>query len=449
MPAFRANVYAGILFATLFWFALHRWWAVAPAWTVPALVGLGMAHVVRLRALPYVLPVPVVMAALLPAGPLWPGVAAAAVLPGLTALAAMRLRLLPLATVALILLGFAAQAWRQPKLDAELAAKPAPESYSYDPYIYLRTHHLMREGRGYYEAFAAANVDDARLDRPPASVLGWRLPTVAWLWRLAGLRAAFVAFAMAAVVLAFLVAREVSGAGFAQLPAALVCGCEWSGASSTRLLFHEYWALPLALGAALLFLQGRVRTAAALSAFVPLVREVFVFPLAAGAAVEHRKPAPWIIAGACALALYAAHALAVRAVVPDAGFGAGHLQGGGVRLVTASLEFSWLATTGSRWYIGGLCLLGIAGLARVTPVRSRAYLLALAVLPPLLFLVWGNRWQSYWGLAYTPFAILGLAPLLAWVEGLGGQSHVSRCTYHVVDFNSLLSLRRDPQEAQL
>lgn len=432
-----------VIAAVLIWMALRLWWSFQPVWILPAILGLFLAISLKQSDLPVVsIIVSVLSAALFPLNAVPTTLTillSASIMIGVSTMALLLVndswrRIIPYVVLSVILLGFFShglEAQRTVGADGyalvdALNYNPPAEEYSFDAFIFTKTFYLMEEEKGYYTAFGEAIVGDGRLDSVPTSALGWRMPTIFYIWHLffsngEQIGLAFLFVAMIAALMAFLSARTLANDSFAILPAALICGYFFFAASSLWIVFFEYWGLMVALAAIYLFVSGRTVAAAVFAVIAPLFRELYIFALAAGFLSElahrsFRKTLIWAMAGLSFITLYSLHYFNVKSIVSLTP--AAWLVGGGWKLTLDSIMFSmnYIVETPSTAVL--LYVLGLLGLFSVTQSKNKVFLVFLATASPIAFVFIGNEWNYYWGVSFMPLAFLGFAPGLAALEKL-------------------------------
>jgi hypothetical protein len=321
---------------------------------------------------------------------------------------------------------------------------PAGQTLS-DNEFYQRVMWLMQRGQGYYHAFRQAFRENPRWGTDPTSVVGYRMPTLFWFWRLLpgkplSLIIALLALCTIAVAAAVWLAATRVHVSLALCPAVLLTSYFLMPCTTNGLLMMEPWAACLGLASiACAATSYRHRhsvvwlaAAAGLALLATLVRETMGFLLLAGSVASLRAPSAertrrlvvWGSAlGLFALA-YAAHALAIGGAVSRTGTLSSYLQGG--------IESLWLALTYATDFMGGpwpvlLCgALAIAGAASAPEADSRAHLLFVVLAPLAIILLTGNRALqvsgvriNYWGVILVPI-LVAVAPWAAvLVRGAG------------------------------
>jgi hypothetical protein len=125
----------------------------------------------------------------------------------------------------------------------------AKETYAFDGAIYLKTYYHMTRGMTYYEAMSLAFQQDQRFKTNPGEVLGYRLPTLFYLWKLLLPRGALwlnyglIALTIFVIVSAFFIASR-----FLKPPLALVSpifiSTYFVNAGTTHWFsFAEFWGV--------------------------------------------------------------------------------------------------------------------------------------------------------------------------------------------------------------
>ena len=267
-----------------------------------------------------------------------------------------------------------------------------------DEAVYRDTTVAMANGQGYYPAMRDALV--AKEGAPPSQVRSVRPPTLYLVlsrfpvgsWR----------YLVGAVYLAVLLAAWRLGRPLHPLggPAAVVLTGMWMiGAAPFLFLHAELWGVPLLLGGALAFRQGRWALAAVALAAAAVLREIYILPLVLGLALAPRRRPFWIALAAVG-ALGSLHAVLAQQILDAGGKEAamGASEGLSVRYVLNAISPS---DAPAGWFVGvaGFAL-GFAGLRARWPVDPAARLLLLfaAAMVPLTVFVGRN----YWSLTFGP-----------------------------------------------
>lgn len=321
---------------------------------------------------------------------------------------------------------------------------PQPGSYELDSEVYRRVYYLIHQNEGFYPAFRDALTQDGRPEYPaPGSVVGYRLPTLFWIWRLLpsdifSLVYLFLAVGTLGIVASAYIAGQLAGVRLAPLAAAATAAYTMAAAVTGSVTYVDLPAASVALVGIALFVRslstGRRQllwAAAGVLALAALTREILVYliVLAALAALleapgERRKAAmPWLAAlGIFALG-YGAHVIAVRPYL-DPSYNMNYGRGSLGFVWSAVTNFS-AATSGGELALVALYLLGIAGAYASYKRVGRpfsAFAMTALILPIVLMLRVGNNSltaegdiYNYWGLLVMPLA-LALWP--TWVLSL-------------------------------
>lgn len=306
---------------------------------------------------------------------------------------------------------------------AELAVPPQPEQYAFDGASFLHTYDLMKQGRGYYDAFRQGIVDDSRHDAAfITSRFNYREPFVFYLWKVlpgsdgSALWGWFVVYAALALVASYTLASGLVSPGVAVLaPAALLSFFTYFFWADTWFTITEIWAAGFGVAAVMCLVRkwhipGVVLLTAAVAA-----REFMVLLIPAWIVVwwfsEGRRSNWWLPVAAMAGpgAALVAHLMAVPATAGGAGALGGWLHGGLDRLV-AALRFGFDLMPGGTYLSLVFAVLAIWSAALARPRSRAAGLLAVTALPTLfLFTFSAGIWHDYWGAFYMPLAV-SIAP---------------------------------------
>lgn len=317
-----------------------------------------------------------------------------------------------------------------PERLSDKLANPQP-GYGFDGRLWMRIFYLTAQGDNFYHAFLQGFEDDAR-EIYPESLGKWRTPVFFDLWALAlpadgsALFMAYLLACCAALVAAFVLAREAGADEFSLLAPVLLYPYLLYGAFSLYFPFVEYWAACLILISLAFYLRGWRFLGLGLGLLAFLGRELVLLYFVALTADyvwnERTRVRSWILAGALwvvAAVFYLAHRATVIALVGDHGTDLARVfQPGWLGSLWGCLRFGYLLAPERVMVIAACSLLGFlgAGLAR----QGRIVLVATAALTAVFFMVFshgGALYQGrvvwlpdYWGTLLSPL-LLSLAPV--------------------------------------
>lgn len=309
-----------------------------------------------------------------------------------------------------------------------VSEEPPDEGYSIDTFYYLKIFYLMKNGANYYDAHAVAFDRDARRGGvPPEGVMGWRLPTLFWLWTKilplngTAIEYLFVFSSVVVLVAAFFAARRFLSPAVALLSPLFLSPYLLAGATTLWFVFVEYWGFFLGLLALTTYLyrQSLLRYSECLAYFLAFaaaaVREHFLYLSVAGliSAFIYRGKRKWLwtlpLAGF--LLLYVFHYLQVS---PYYQGGSLHLspwwKGGGLSWLKSTIVFGTLFYPHRGIFPLMAILLAFTGAALVTVREERLFLILILSIPLAAFLIVGKKYSEYWGAVYMPLAF-ALAPV--------------------------------------
>jgi hypothetical protein len=404
----------------------RRWWAPAAVAGLSCAAGLGL---LVWLAPPQLDPAKLVthsLAGLLVSGTL------ASVLAAVGSRSRLAVQVLALAVVLLMALVFAgalpgvAKVAKRAERASRLNVHPAPEKYAMDGWSFLRTYDLMKQGWGYYSAFAQGITDDSRHDETYiVSPYNYREPFVFYLWRaLPGdsgraLWGWFVLYALLVMVSSYVLASTFVQPAVALLaPITLVGYYTFFFWASTWFALTEVWAAGFGVAAVMCLVRGwRVPSLILLVAAVA-AREFMLLLVAAWLVAwwlsGRRRQNAWfaVLAVLGPTLVLGAHLLAAPHTSGGSGEVSHWLHGGPDRLV-AALRFGYRAVPAGSLISLGIAAAAVAGAALVRPRWKAGALVSATLLPTAMLLaVSAGEWHYYWGAFYTPLAI-SLAPLLA------------------------------------
>lgn len=327
---------------------------------------------------------------------------------------------------------------------SQVRAVPTTPGIAVDDVIYRRVFAAMHEGTPYYQAYR-----DAWIGQPaPSGVVGYRLPTLYWAWKLLppdpfAIVYLYLALCSVGLVSAALIAGQLVGARFAPLAATAFAAYAMGVGFTLYVVYVDLPAMSLALAGVALFVRARISgdrrwlwAAVAVLTLAALTREILVYlvVLAALSALLEDKGArlkaavPWLAGLGVFGGLYVAHALAVRPLLNTEAQPLAYLSGGPGFVWYALTEFS-NAINGPGIVLAALFGLGVAGAVGSSRRAGRpfaAFATAALVLPLLAMLRIGNTALdlegaqiNYWGMLVVP---LGLALWPAWALLLGRRA---------------------------
>lgn len=323
---------------------------------------------------------------------------------------------------------------------ATFSEVPQPGTYRLDEEVYRRVYHLMHQGEPYYSAFRNAWTQQLSEQPAPDTVMGYRLPTMYWIWNLLpadvfSLVYVFLALCTIGVVSAAAITGQLLGTRFAPLAAVAMAAYAMSVGITTAVTYIDLPAMSIALAGIALFVHSRVRddrrtlwAAAGVMAIAALTREILIYLVilaALSALLEDRgrclrAATPWLTGLGVFSAGYAVHVFAVQSYL-GADSPITYLRGSIEFVVNALTNFSD-AFNGQDVALAGLFALGVVG-AWATQRRAgrpfAAFAVAALTLPLVIMLRAGNNSvtaegaiYNYWGMLFVPLA-LALWP--AWI----------------------------------
>jgi len=317
---------------------------------------------------------------------------------------------------------------------AQLAEVPQPGKYHYDDEVYRRVYYLMHQGKPYYAAFREAWFGQEV--RPPAiSVpMGYRLPTIFWLWRLLpaysfSIVYLYLAMCSMGLVSAALISGQIAGARYAPLAAAAMAAYVMSIGYTSLVTFVDLPAMSIALVGIALFARATVKHsrgalwgAAAAVALAALTREILVYVAVLAALSSLLEPAgkrlkaalPWLAALGVFAVGYSAHVVAVLPLL-EPSTGQMSYTHGGIDFVLSGVTYYAYAFNGFGYASGALFLAGVVGAYaahRSTGWPFAGFATAALVLPMVAMLrignpaiVAGGGHVNYWGMLVVPLAL--------------------------------------------
>jgi hypothetical protein len=330
---------------------------------------------------------------------------------------------------------------------ATFSEVPQPGTYRLDEEVYRRVYHLMHQGEPYYTAFRTAWTQQLSEQPAPDTVMGYRLPTMYWIWSLLPAEVfsivyVFLALCTVGVVSAAVITGQMLGSRFAPIAAVTMAAYAMSVGITTAVTYIDLPAMSIALAGIALFVHSRVRgdrrtlwAAAGVMTAAALTREILIYLIllaALSTLLEDRgrrlrAATPWLTGLGVFSAGYAVHAFAVQSYL-GTDSPVTYLRGSFEFVVNALTNFSD-AFNGQDAALAGLFALGVVG-AWATQRRAgrpfAAFAVAALTLPLVIMLRVGNNSvtaegaiYNYWGMLFVPLA-LALWPV--WVLLLPDRS---------------------------
>lgn len=308
-----------------------------------------------------------------------------------------------------------------------VSQEPPDEGYSIDTFYYLKIFYLMKAGANYYNAHAIAFDRDARRSGvPPEGVMGWRLPTVFWLWSKIlpangiYINYLFVLNSVLVLIGAFLLARRFLSPGAALLSPLLLSPYLLAGATTLWFIFAEYWAFFFGFFSLTLYLYRKItfrypKLLTYLFAFLAAAaREHFLYFSLAGAisAFTYRSKQKWLwllpIGGF--LLFYFFHYLRVGPYYQGSSLQLAPWWGGGLSWLGTTIGFGTLFYPYKSIFPYLAIFMSFLGVLLIRVREDRLFLLLVLLIPFATFMIFGKKYSEYWGAVYMPF-VFSLAPL--------------------------------------
>jgi hypothetical protein len=303
---------------------------------------------------------------------------------------------------------------------------PQPEQYESDPFIFIKTVDLMREGVPYYSAFQRSWSEDSRLEGIIPSALNFREPWLFQFWKYlpgspagTSILGSYLLLAWISALLCWLTARRFVADGIAMLAGQLIipiyAGCAFVGLWFTM---AEIWSSVLVLGALCLLVRRKYLLSAAVLVCAIAVRELAVVYVPAWTTAwyfggERRRWLPGLmLAFAGPLALLGTHFASAPALQSGSAPSLGvWLNSTGLSRTLGAISFGGM----SPWASRVLPLAAVASLIGSASVRDswlRWTLLYVAVAPVVFLTLFSSgEFAYYWGLMFQP-AMISVASLL-------------------------------------
>lgn len=337
-----------------------------------------------------------------------------------------------------------AAACMNPIVYKDTATLPLPRQYTVDGFLFMRVHHLMQTGKGYYDAFFQAYVQRRGESGIPGNWLNWRPPVLFYLWNVLpggsrGLLYCFWTLAAITLVGSFGVARTLVRDEIALWSPTLLGAYLLYGADTIFFTSQEYWAsffMILGLWAWLLPASDsgrstraldRTRTAAgALMWFLAATsREHFLFlvPLLAIIAWRRRKTerTAALIALLSVFFVYTLHYGIVAHYVVQGNNGIGSWRNAGPDFVYHCLQFGTVYMAARMWLLFPLLAIGLVGAFLPDGLLPRVLTAGTVVIPLTALFFFGQEERWYWGIVVVP-QMLVCVPLVALIAQRGNLS---------------------------
>ena len=305
-------------------------------------------------------------------------------------------------------------------------------SYNNDPSVILETYQLMEKGKGYYEAFAVAQLSRYAQQIVPGDIWGWRLPTIFYLWTIfpsrsgLGIYVLYLILASAVLYVSFRLGKRYLGESLAILPSYLIFPYLHFAARDQMLLETEWWAMLLFIIGIYLLVEKKWFFATLVFSLTVMVRELYILPIFAMLAFaffKKRRLIPIFLIPLAAFALlFLFHMMGTSEYIDSWGtlFKPRTIPFG-LFFVEQTLAFgSWeyLLFAFRPFFI--FVVLAVLGCLFVFKRfdGGEAIFLLLGFLPfPIAFLKTGTvPYNDYWGIIYMPLAIILAALSVGFVK---------------------------------
>lgn len=402
---------------------IRRWWAPAASAALSCALGLGL---LMWLAPPRLTPAKLVaftVAGLLVSSTLASSLAA---IGARSRRAAQALALTVVLLMALVFAGVlpgVTNAAKRAERASSLSAHPAPEKYSMDGWAFLRAYDLMKQGWGYYDAFARGMADDSRYTAQPLkSPFNYREPFVFVLWRVLpgdsglALWGWFVAYALLTMGVSYALASSLVRPAAAILaPITLLSHYTFFFWAIPWFTLTEVWAAGLGVAAVMCLLRGwRVSSLLLLTAAVAARELMLLLAVVWLVAwwLSDRSSKNWWFPTAALVGpavVLGAHLASAPQSIGGVGSVSQWLHGAPEYLVGA-VRFGYRQVPAGNWIALVVAAAALVGAVLARP-RWRVGALVTATALPLLMLlaVSKDQWHYYWGACFTPL-LVSIAP---------------------------------------
>lgn len=298
--------------------------------------------------------------------------------------------------------------------------------YNNDPGVFLATYKSIESGYDYYESFKSAMLGRFAEQIILKDIWGWRLPTIFYIWKIlpgGAISIYFLYLLLAAITLyiAFRINRVFLPENFAILSPYLIFAYLHFGARDQMFLVTEWWSMAIFIFSLYFLITKRLFLTTIFFSLTLLIREVYLLPIflmLIYAFCKQKKLIPVFLIPILAFILFFLyHTYRVNYYI-DAWqtLFAARTVNNGVFFLQQTLAFaSWEYKLNFYRPFALLSLAATVGCLYIFKFQKKqeAIFLLLAFLPfPIAFLKFGTiPFNDYWGIIYSPIAIL-LSPLV-------------------------------------
>lgn len=294
-------------------------------------------------------------------------------------------------------------------------------TYNNDPGVFLKTHLLMDQGYGYYEAFKIAITGRFGLQTVPGDIWSWRLPTVFLIWKvIPGTNRLSVYYLLIILFVSvfftvFKIGQKYLGSNLGLLPAYLIFPYFHYAARDQMFLETEWWSLSIFIFGIYFFISNRLFWTTVLLSITVLVREVYILPLGLMliySLFREKKLIPVFTIPLFSFSLFFIfHLSQVNHYINTRGtIFSPRIISDTLLLIQKTLAFaSWeylLFQIRPFIFFLLVAIIGCLFLFFKEKKKETIFLLLSFSIFPIIFLKLGTLYNDYWGIIYVPLAII-------------------------------------------
>lgn len=297
--------------------------------------------------------------------------------------------------------------------------KPITKGYNSDNILFLNVLYQM-DHLNFYQAYTKAFEDDIRFDKSPSDIIGWRLPTIFYIWHYLGLKNFNLwLFSYAVTVIGifsiYYYAKSFEGEKIGLAAVFLTTPYFGYVLSSEWFLGMEWWSLLLFLIGSLFWVYQKVIPSFLFFLIAILVRELLLIPYLVFLVFtifskNKQHFLFWLIVITTFLGFYIVHInFVLDNVIKAKIISSSRLFGGGINFLQTIFSFgSFNYLVVDLKIFSFYFLLSALFILIKIPKITNHYILTAPYILLLAFLVLGGKWREYWGILAIPLIIVNL-----------------------------------------
>jgi hypothetical protein len=297
--------------------------------------------------------------------------------------------------------------------------KPIPEGYNSDNVLFLDVLYEM-DNLNFYQAYTKAFEDDVRFDKPPPDIIGWRLPTIFYIWHYLGLKSfnLWLFSYIVTVIVMFSIyyyAKSFVDEKIALAGILLVTPYFGYVLSSEWFLSMEWWSLLLFLIGSLFWVHQKIIPSFLFFLMAILVRELLLIPYLVFLffsifSKNKQHFLFWLIVISTFFGFYLIHInFILNTGIEAKVISSSRLFGGGIHFLQTIFSFGSFnyLLVDLKIFSFYFILSALFILIKIPKIINQ-YILITPYVLILAFFVLGGKWREYWGISAIPLIIVNL-----------------------------------------